>query len=88
MLNIPEKTQYVINNLQNNGFEAYIVGGCVRDMLLGNLPHDFDITTSATPEEIIAIFEKTVPTGIKHGTATVIVDKTPIEDTTFRTETS
>ena len=88
MLNIPEKTQYVINNLQNNGFEAYIVGGCVRDMLLGNLPHDFDITTSATPEEIIAIFEKTVPTGIKHGTVTVIVEKMPVEVTTFRTESS
>ncbi len=86
MLNIPQKTEYVLNRLNENGFEAYIVGGCVRDMLMGIVPHDFDITTSATPEEVTEIFEKTVPTGIKHGTVTVLVDKTPIEVTTFRTE--
>ncbi len=86
MLKIPPKTEYVIEQLENNGFEAYIVGGCVRDMLLGKEPFDFDVTTSATPDEIIRIFPKTVPTGIKHGTVTVIVDKEPIEVTTFRTE--
>lgn len=86
MLKIPPKTEYVIEQLENNGFEAYIVGGCVRDMLLGLVPFDFDVTTSATPDQIIRIFPKTVPTGIKHGTVTVIVDKEPIEVTTFRTE--
>lgn len=63
-----------------------MVGGCVRDMLLGIPPLDFDITTSADPSQIKACFERTVDTGIKHGTVTVIVDKTPIEVTTFRTE--
>ena len=66
MLKIPEKIEYVINTLLKNGYEAYIVGGCVRDMLLGKTPFDFDVTTSATPEEVMNLFEKTVPTGIKH----------------------
>lgn len=86
MLKIPQKTEYVINTLIKNGHEAYIVGGCVRDMLLGKTPFDYDVTTSATPEETISLFEKTVPTGIKHGTITVIVENEPIEVTTFRTE--
>lgn len=86
MLKIPPKTEYVINTLIKNGYEAYIVGGCVRDMLLGNTPFDYDVTTSATPNQVTSLFEKTVPTGIKHGTVTVIVDKEPIEVTTFRTE--
>lgn len=86
MLKIPEKIEYVLDRLTRNGFEAYIVGGCVRDMLMGAVPHDFDVTTSAKPEDVIGIFEKTVPTGIKHGTVTVIIEKTPIEVTTFRTE--
>lgn len=88
MLKIPQKTEYVIDTLLKSGFEAYIVGGCVRDMLLGNTPHDFDVTTSAQPEEIMALFERTVPTGIKHGTVTVLTDSTPVEVTTFRTEGS
>lgn len=86
MLYIPQKIQNIINTLTANGFEAYIVGGCVRDMLLGKEPHDFDVTTSATPNEIISLFEKTVPTGIKHGTVTVISNGEPIEVTTFRTD--
>ena len=86
MLKIPEKIEVVIEKLQKSGYEAYIVGGCVRDMLMGITPHDFDITTNALPNEVEALFEKTVPTGIKHGTVTVIIDKTPIEVTTFRTE--
>lgn len=84
MLKIPNKTEYVVNTLIKNGHEAYIVGGCVRDMLLGKVPFDYDVTTSATPEKIVSLFEKTVPTGIKHGTVTVIIDKEPIEVTTFR----
>ncbi|MBR4073189.1 MAG: hypothetical protein IKK24_04520 [Clostridia bacterium] len=82
---LPQKTEFVLSALNKAGFEAYIVGGCVRDMLSGKAPHDFDITTSAKPEEVQNIFPKTVPTGIKHGTVTVIIDKTPIEVTTFRT---
>ena len=86
MLKIPPKTEYVIKKLTENGFEAYIVGGCVRDMLLGITPFDYDVTTNATPQEVINLFEKTVPTGIKHGTVTVIIENEPIEVTTFRCE--
>ncbi|MEE1185167.1 MAG: hypothetical protein UHX92_03715, partial [Acutalibacteraceae bacterium] len=84
MFHLPEKIEYVINRITDSGFEAFIVGGCVRDMLMGKTPNDFDITTSATPEEIQNIFEKTVPTGIKHGTITVVLEGEPIEVTTFR----
>ncbi len=86
MIKMPTKPQYVIDTLVQNGHSAYIVGGCVRDSLMGKTPDDFDITTSAKPEEVQNLFAKTVPTGIKHGTVTVIVDKTTIEVTTFRTE--
>ncbi len=86
MFNLPSKIEYVLNTLCENGYEAYIVGGCVRDILLGKTPFDYDITTSALPEEVISIFPKTVPTGIKHGTVSVIVEKECIEVTTFRTE--
>ncbi len=86
MLQIPEKIAFVIDTLTQNGYEAYIVGGCVRDSLLGLTPSDYDVTTSAVPEDIIGLFEKTVPTGMKHGTVTVVVENEPIEVTTFRTE--
>lgn len=86
MFKIPEKIENIIEKLNKNGFEAYIVGGCVRDILLLKTPHDFDVTTSATPEEIISVFDRTIPTGIKHGTVTVLVDNEPIEVTTFRTD--
>lgn len=68
------------------GFEAYPVGGCVRDLLLGRVPGDWDVTTNALPEQVMSLFGHTVPTGIRHGTVTVIVDGTAIEVTTFRTE--
>ena len=86
MLKIPEKIKFVLDTLTQNGYEAYIVGGCVRDSLLGLIPSDYDVTTSAKPQEILGLFEKTVPTGIKHGTVTVITEKEPVEVTTFRTE--
>ncbi len=87
MKNIPYEIENIIKTLEKNGFEGYIVGGCVRDILLGHTPNDFDITTSALPEEIKQIFQKTVDTGIKHGTVTVITENgTPIEITTYRTE--
>lgn len=86
MPKIPENAALVIDRLMENGYEAYIVGGCVRDSLLEQKVSDFDITTSAKPEKVIELFEKTVPTGIQHGTVTVIIENEPIEVTTFRTE--
>ena len=65
MFKIPEKIEYVIQELTLNGYEAYIVGGCVRDILLSKTPHDYDVTTSATPDETIKTFDHTIPTGIK-----------------------
>ncbi len=76
----------VIETIEKAGGEAYIVGGCVRDLLLSRTPEDFDITTSLLPEEIINLFEKTVCTGLKHGTVTVIVNNDNVEVTTFRTD--
>ena len=83
---IKKNIEFVIDNLYSNGFEAFLVGGCVRDMLMGATPNDYDIATNALPEQVEKIFERTVLTGAKHGTVTVIVDKTPIEVTTYRTE--
>lgn len=85
---LPKKIEYVLDTLISNGHKAYIVGGCVRDLLCGKEPHDYDITTSATPNETQSLFEKTIATGIKHGTITVIIDGEQIEVTTFRTESS
>ncbi len=79
-----KEAEFVLTTLKNAGFKAYLVGGCVRDMLL-NLPvHDYDITTSAKPDEIVTLFENTVSTGAKHGTITVLIEHIPIEVTTFR----
>lgn len=75
-INMPQGAAYIISELNKNGFEAYIVGGCVRDSLLGTKPNDWDITTSATPYQVKNIFKKTVDTGLQHGTVTVLVDKT------------
>lgn len=86
MLFIPHEIQFIIDTLNKNGFEAYLVGGCVRDMLMGIPPHDYDITTSAPPEAILTLFEKTVPTGIKHGTVTVINGGIAAEVTTYRAD--
>ena len=86
MKNFPCYAHKCIETIEKNGFEAYFVGGCVRDSLLGKEAKDIDITTSAKPDDIINIFENTVPTGIKHGTVTVIIDGFAIEVTTYRTE--
>lgn len=85
-ISIPENIEYAIKTLSDAGFKAYIVGGCVRDSLLGITPTDYDICTSAHPDDVNRIFDKTVNTGIKHGTVTAIVGNEPIEITTFRTE--
>jgi tRNA nucleotidyltransferase (CCA-adding enzyme) len=81
---LPNYVYAIITSLESAGFEAYAVGGCVRDLLLGLSPSDYDIATSATPAEIKAVFERTHDTGIKHGTITVIADDIPVEVTTFR----
>lgn len=76
----------ILNILENAGFEAYLVGGCVRDTIMNRTFHDTDITTNALPEQIIEVFKnyKTIPTGIKHGTVTVILNSIPYEITTYR----
>ncbi len=83
---LPEKVNNIINLLKADGYEAYAVGGCVRDMVMGIEPHDFDITTSALPEETEKVFAnfRLVETGIKHGTVTVISEHEPFEITTYR----
>lgn len=86
MLFIPPEIKFIIDRLGDNGFEAYLVGGCVRDMLMDITPHDYDITTSAPPEIIPLFFKKTVPTGIKHGTVTVINGSFAAEVTTYRAD--
>jgi len=84
----PSAVRQVLTALQARGHLAYLVGGCVRDMLLGVTPHDWDICTSARPEEVLAIFPHAEPTGLKHGTVTVWIRKRAIEVTTFRSEGS
>jgi len=83
-LKIPFEVEFIIDQLNNNNYEAYIVGGCVRDYILGFEPKDWDIATSATPAEIKKIFNHTVDTGIKHGTVTVILNHSHFEVTTYR----
>ena len=85
-LEVPEKVRYIIDKLEENGFKAYMVGGCVRDLLRNKIPNDYDITTSALPEDVISIFDKTIPTGMKHGTVTVVLDGEMFEVTTFRVD--
>ena len=87
-MKIPQNAKLIIHRLQNAGFEAFAVGGCVRDSLLGFTPHDWDICTSAKPEQIKACFEdfNTIDIGIKHGTVAIIVDKEPFEVTTYRVD--
>ena len=83
---VPNDVKMIIDTLNNNGYECYIVGGSVRDALMGLEPHDWDITTSALPDEVKGIFSHTVDTGIKHGTVTVVMNKVNYEITTYRIE--
>ena len=85
---IPETVSYALTKLRQAGFEAWLVGGCVRDHLMGRTPSDYDITTSAEPSETEAAFagERLIETGLKHGTVTVLLGGEPLEITTFRTE--
>lgn len=76
----------ILEKIEQHGFEAYFVGGWVRDYLMNRHIHDIDITTSATPDEIESIFEKTIPIGREHGTINVVYQGTNYEVTTFRAE--
>lgn len=83
-IEVPAKAQHIIDTIMEAGYEAYVVGGCVRDSILGRKPQDWDITTSAKPEQVKALFPRTVDTGLKHGTVTVMLDKEGFEVTTYR----
>lgn len=83
-IRIPEGAAFVLDHLHKAGYEAYIVGGCVRDSILGRTPEDWDITTSALPAEVKRVFRRTVDTGIQHGTVTVLYDREQFEVTTYR----
>lgn len=85
-ITLPEKVNQIIHTLQEHGYEAYAVGGCVRDSILGRVPDDWDITTSATPLETKALFQRTFDTGIEHGTITILIDKEAFEVTTYRVD--
>lgn len=83
-MQLPDSVEKIIHTLETAGYEAYAVGGCVRDALLGLTPDDWDITTSAEPEEVKALFSRTIDTGIKHGTVTVRLNGKSFEVTTYR----
>ena len=85
---IPRDALALLSRLHSCGHEAYLVGGCIRDLLRGSLPSDYDITTSATPEEMLSVFwdHRVIPTGMKHGTLTVLRDGAPYEITTYRVD--
>lgn len=85
---IPHGALEIITALESAGFEAWLVGGCVRDLLLGRMPGDWDITTSALPEDVRKCFFHTVPTGLAHGTVTVLIGGIPYEVTTYRLESA
>ncbi len=83
-MQIPQQVDSIIEKLHAGGYEAFAVGGCVRDTLLGREPEDWDITTSAKPEQVKRLFRRTIDTGILHGTVTVVIDRTGYEVTTYR----
>ncbi|HCM91111.1 MAG TPA: CCA tRNA nucleotidyltransferase, partial [Lachnospiraceae bacterium] len=83
-ITLPDKVRLIIQKLTDEGFEAYAVGGCVRDCLLGKKPNDWDITTSATPIQVKSLFRRTIDTGIQHGTVTIMLGNEGYEVTTYR----
>ena len=86
ILEIPKNAETILHILEKAGYEAYVVGGCVRDSILGRIPDDWDITTSAKPEQVKALFHRTVDTGLQHGTVTVLMEKEGYEVTTYRVD--
>ena len=85
-ITLPDDVKKIIETLEENGYEGYAVGGCVRDSILGRIPNDWDITTSATPQQVKKLFPRTVDTGIQHGTVTVLMGKEGYEVTTYRVD--
>ncbi|NSB15571.1 CCA tRNA nucleotidyltransferase [Clostridium beijerinckii] len=85
-IKIPKNVALIIDRLLENGYEAYMVGGCVRDCILGKEPKDWDITTNAKPLEVVELFDKVILTGLKHGTVTVMLNKESYEITTYRSD--
>ena len=85
-ITLPDDVKQIIETLEQHGYEGYAVGGCVRDSILGRIPNDWDITTSAKPEQVKRIFRRTVDTGIEHGTVTVLIGKDGFEVTTYRVD--
>ena len=83
-ISLPEKVKYIINSITEAGYEAYAVGGCIRDSILGQNPDDWDITTSASPYQVKNLFARTLDTGLQHGTVTVMLGKEGFEVTTYR----
>ena len=85
-MHIPAAVVHILTVLEQAGFEAFLVGGCVRDLQLGRPVHDWDVTTSARPEQVLPLFPRVVPTGLRHGTVTVLSEDTACEVTTFRSD--
>lgn len=85
-IRIPPGAARILRVLEDHGYEAFVVGGCVRDSLLGRNPNDWDITTSALPLQVKALFRRTIDTGLKHGTVTILMDGEPFEVTTYRVD--
>lgn len=83
-IEIPDKANHIVRTIMQAGYDAYVVGGCVRDSVLGRRPEDWDITTSAKPEQVKALFSHTIDTGLRHGTVTVMADREGFEVTTYR----
>lgn len=83
-ISIPQNVRHILDTLQKHKYQAFIVGGCIRDCILGRVPEDWDIATNAVPEEVKGLFPVTVDTGIKHGTVTIIINKSSYEVTTYR----
>lgn len=83
-ITLPHHVKFILDKLEENGFEGYAVGGCVRDALLGRVPQDWDITTNAKPLQVKALFPRTIDTGLQHGTVTIMLDHTGYEVTTYR----
>jgi len=88
VINLPDDVKFIIDTLESGGFEAYAVGGCIRDSIMGKLPYDWDVCTSALPEQTIETFagQHIIETGLKHGTVTLMLNGNPYEITTFRTD--
>ena len=85
---LPEDVKFILDTLHKNGLEGYVVGGCVRDTLLGKEPKDWDVCTNAKPEKVMSVFEgfNIIPTGLQHGTVTVVINHIGYEITTYRVD--